>query len=120
VESNFAGATTSAPMVAAVMTTAAMLKGHAWGRRLIAAYASCLLARSKHDTAYWATATKGIDFSGADRVPPTLFNKALWNQPFQSRILVLELLEFSHLIRLQPCILPSGDKRSVPQCLLCG
>jgi DNA-binding beta-propeller fold protein YncE len=33
----------------------------------------------KHDAAYWAKATKGFDFSQADRVPPALFNKVVWN-----------------------------------------
>jgi DNA-binding beta-propeller fold protein YncE len=34
--------------------------------------------RPKHNAAYWAKATKGFDFSDADRVPPALFNKVLW------------------------------------------
>jgi len=33
----------------------------------------------KHDAAFWAKATKGFDFSDADRVPPALFNKVLWD-----------------------------------------
>jgi hypothetical protein len=33
----------------------------------------------KHDAAYWANATRGFDFSDADRVPPDLFNEVLWN-----------------------------------------
>ena len=33
----------------------------------------------KHDGNYWKAATKGFDFSGADRVPMDLFNAALWD-----------------------------------------
>jgi DNA-binding beta-propeller fold protein YncE len=36
------------------------------------------VVRPKHDAAYWAKATKSFDFSDADRVPPALFNKVLW------------------------------------------
>jgi len=32
----------------------------------------------KHDTAYWDKATRGFDFSGADRVPVDLYNEVLW------------------------------------------
>jgi YVTN family beta-propeller protein len=32
----------------------------------------------KHDAAYWAKATRGFDFSDADRVPVGLFNEVLW------------------------------------------
>ena len=32
----------------------------------------------RHDAAYWAKQTEGFDFSGADRVPPGLYNKVLW------------------------------------------
>ena len=32
----------------------------------------------KHDAAYWANATRGFDFSEADRVPPARFNEVLW------------------------------------------
>ena len=32
----------------------------------------------KHDAAYWAKATRGFDFSDADRVPVDLFNEVLW------------------------------------------
>jgi hypothetical protein len=31
-----------------------------------------------HDAAYWAHATRGFDFSDADRVPVTLYNEVLW------------------------------------------
>jgi DNA-binding beta-propeller fold protein YncE len=34
--------------------------------------------RPKHDAAYWARATRGFDFSDADRVPPQRFNQVLW------------------------------------------
>ena len=33
----------------------------------------------QHDAQYWAQATAGFDFSGADRAPPALFNQVLWN-----------------------------------------
>jgi hypothetical protein len=33
----------------------------------------------KHDAAYWANATRGFDFSDADRVPPARFNEVLWH-----------------------------------------
>jgi len=32
----------------------------------------------KHDAAYWDKATRGFDFSGADRVPVDLYNEVLW------------------------------------------
>jgi DNA-binding beta-propeller fold protein YncE len=32
----------------------------------------------KHDAAYWAKATKSFDFSDADRIPPALYNRVLW------------------------------------------
>jgi DNA-binding beta-propeller fold protein YncE len=32
----------------------------------------------KHDAAYWAEATRGFDFSDADRVPVDLYNEVLW------------------------------------------
>jgi DNA-binding beta-propeller fold protein YncE len=32
----------------------------------------------KHDAAYWAEATRGFDFSDADRVPVGLYNEVLW------------------------------------------
>jgi hypothetical protein len=32
----------------------------------------------KHDAAYWDNATRGFDFSDADRVPPDLYNEVLW------------------------------------------
>jgi hypothetical protein len=32
-----------------------------------------------HDAAYWARATRGFDFSDADRVPVALYNEVLWN-----------------------------------------
>jgi hypothetical protein len=34
--------------------------------------------RPRHDAAYWARATRGFDFSDADRVPPLRYNKVLW------------------------------------------
>jgi len=34
--------------------------------------------KPKHSAGYWAKATKGFDFSDADRVPPAKFNKVLW------------------------------------------
>ncbi|HEY4884990.1 MAG TPA: bifunctional YncE family protein/alkaline phosphatase family protein [Myxococcales bacterium] len=35
--------------------------------------------KPKHDARYWAKVTAGFDFSDADRVPPTRFNKVLWD-----------------------------------------
>ena len=32
----------------------------------------------KHDAAYWVEATRGFDFSDADRVPVDLYNEVLW------------------------------------------
>ena len=32
----------------------------------------------QHDARYWAALTEGLDFSEADRVPPALFNRLLW------------------------------------------
>ncbi len=50
----------------------------------------------KHDAAYWAKATRGFDFSDADRVPVGLYNEVLWEglkdgQPyptFRSRLVL--------------------------------
>src|SRR5581483_1448553 len=36
------------------------------------------IPRPTHDAAYWATATKGMDFSVEDRVDPLAFNQILW------------------------------------------
>jgi len=33
--------------------------------------------KPKHDAGYWARATRGFDFSDADRVPPAKFNRVL-------------------------------------------
>ncbi|MBO0752179.1 MAG: hypothetical protein J2P53_08715, partial [Bradyrhizobiaceae bacterium] len=41
-------------------------------------YAEGPVVKSTHDAAYWDEATRGFDFSDADRVPPALFNKVLW------------------------------------------
>ncbi|MCL2449078.1 MAG: hypothetical protein FWD17_09035, partial [Polyangiaceae bacterium] len=30
------------------------------------------------DAAYWAAATRGLDFSDSDRVPPGVFNEIMW------------------------------------------
>lgn len=36
------------------------------------------IPRPTHNAAYWAAATKGMDFSGEDRVNPVAFNQILW------------------------------------------
>jgi DNA-binding beta-propeller fold protein YncE len=36
------------------------------------------LPHSTHDAAYWAAATKGMDFSVEDRLDPLAFNQVLW------------------------------------------
>ena len=36
------------------------------------------IPRSTHDAAYWAEATKGMDFTVEDRVDPLAFNQILW------------------------------------------
>jgi YVTN family beta-propeller protein len=36
------------------------------------------LPRPTHDAAYWAAATKGMDFSVEDRLDPLVFNQVLW------------------------------------------
>jgi hypothetical protein len=36
------------------------------------------IPRPTHDAAYWASATKGMDFSVEDRVDPIAFNRILW------------------------------------------
>jgi len=41
-------------------------------------YAEGPVVKPTHDAAYWEEATRGFDFSHADRVPPALFNKVLW------------------------------------------
>jgi YVTN family beta-propeller protein len=37
-----------------------------------------VLPRPTHDAAYWAAATKGMDFSVEDRLDPLVFNQVLW------------------------------------------
>lgn len=41
-------------------------------------YAEGPVVTPTHDAAWWDEATRGFDFSDADRVPPALFNKVLW------------------------------------------
>ena len=41
-------------------------------------YAQGPVVKPKHGAGYWARATKGLDFSDADRVPPERFNRILW------------------------------------------
>ena len=41
-------------------------------------FAKGAFIKPKHDAQYWAKVTKGLDFSHADRVPPALYNKVLW------------------------------------------
>lgn len=43
-----------------------------------AKYAEGPVVKPTHDAAYWTEATRGFDFSHADRVPAALFNKVLW------------------------------------------
>jgi DNA-binding beta-propeller fold protein YncE len=35
--------------------------------------------RPKHSAEYWASRTAGLDFSDADRVPPSRFNRLIWD-----------------------------------------
>ncbi len=42
-------------------------------------HASGAVLYPAHDAAYWATATKGMDFSVEDRVDPVAFNHILWD-----------------------------------------
>ncbi len=42
-------------------------------------YADEMELRPKHDAAYWAKATRGFDFSDADRVPVDLYNQVMWD-----------------------------------------
>ena len=48
-------------------------------------YAQGPIVRPKHGAGYWARATKGFDFSDADRVPPERFNRVLWKGLMGSR-----------------------------------
>jgi hypothetical protein len=41
-------------------------------------YAAGPVVKPKHGAKYWAKATAGFDFSDADRVPPSRFNRILW------------------------------------------
>lgn len=43
-----------------------------------AKYAEGPVVKSTHDAFYWDEATRGFDFSDADRVPTALYNKVLW------------------------------------------
>ena len=36
------------------------------------------MPKPKHNAKYWARVTKGMDFSDADRVDPSEFNRILW------------------------------------------
>jgi hypothetical protein len=36
------------------------------------------IPKSTHNAVYWARATKGLDFSDADRIDPLLYNRILW------------------------------------------
>jgi len=40
--------------------------------------ASLIVPKPAHDAAYWARATKGMDFTSEDRVDPAEFNRILW------------------------------------------
>src|SRR3984893_7349252 len=42
-------------------------------------FAKGLRVKPKHDARYWAKVTAGFGFSDADQVPPTRFNKVLWD-----------------------------------------
>jgi hypothetical protein len=51
-----------------------------------------------HDAAYWAAATRGMDFSVEDRVDPIAFNRILWeglmgSKPYPSNSSGLDLRE---------------------------
>jgi hypothetical protein len=43
------------------------------------------LPRPTHDAAYWAAATKGMDFSVEDRLDPLVFNQVLWRGLMESK-----------------------------------
>jgi DNA-binding beta-propeller fold protein YncE len=47
--------------------------GNAAGAATSGAY-----AKPRHDAAYWAAKTKGMDFSVEDRVDPAKFNRIVW------------------------------------------
>jgi DNA-binding beta-propeller fold protein YncE len=42
-------------------------------------YAARPVITPQHDAAYWAAVTAGFNFSEADQVPPSQFNRVLWN-----------------------------------------
>jgi DNA-binding beta-propeller fold protein YncE len=49
--------------------------------------AGLVVPRLKHDAKYWARVTKGMDFSDADRIDFTVYNRILWkgmmgNKPY--------------------------------------
>jgi hypothetical protein len=48
-------------------------------------YAAGPAVTPKHDAAYWDAVTRGFDFSDADRAPPALYNKVLWNGLMEGR-----------------------------------
>ena len=55
-----------------------------------------VVPKSTHDAKYWAQVTKGMDFSDADRVDFTVYNRILWkgtmgNKPYPARPAELEL-----------------------------
>ena len=43
------------------------------------------IPKPTHDAVYWARATKGLDFSDADRVDPLLYNRILWKGMMHDR-----------------------------------
>jgi hypothetical protein len=55
-----------------------VLKDTALAQGLAVRFAGGPNVKPKHDAKYWATVTKGFDFSDADRVPPDKFNRVLW------------------------------------------
>jgi hypothetical protein len=45
---------------------------------LLPAQAQLVVPKSTHSAKYWASVTKGFDFSQEDRVDPVAYNRILW------------------------------------------
>jgi DNA-binding beta-propeller fold protein YncE len=72
-----------------------------------------------HDAAYWAAATRGMDFSVEDRVDPIAFNRILWeglmgSKPYPSNSSGLDLRENRQQLLEDYRISSVGDRDTSP------
>jgi len=72
-DTSSSGAWTFNAQASLVLGTTTLVQGESGIR-----YAEGPEVKPAHDAAYWAKATRGFDFSDADRVPVGLYNRVLW------------------------------------------